>query len=169
MNCKDMQNMILTDYLDGEMDDKCHKQVEDHLLRCAHCREFEKTARQDVFNPLVQSEKIRPPEYMWTRIKESIEEKENKSGIPSFLEGFKENVRSLFPKLTPAYAFPAFMIAIFIMVVGNIFFMNQPLSKNPSLVDYASNGQVEYWIDFNNDEVMEYSADFGTKIEQYFL
>ena len=40
MNCKKIRELILTDYIDGEADEKTKMSVNAHVAECAECKEL---------------------------------------------------------------------------------------------------------------------------------
>ncbi len=81
MNCKNVEDFILTDYLDGQMDEEQKRRIGKHLASCVHCREYELAARKTVITPFNNSEKVNPPAELWYKIKEQIEEEEQQEAV----------------------------------------------------------------------------------------
>ena len=100
MKCEKIQELILMDYLDGEMGAEQLEQVEKHLTACAHCREFETMAKQTVFEPFMNVERVSSPESVWYQIKKTIEVKGEEAVVASFFE----NLRALFSVKRPVLA-----------------------------------------------------------------
>ena len=76
MDCKRIKELITTDYIDRELDEKLMKEIAAHLRVCKECNAFEVSLRKAAIEPFKNIKEIRPPEYLWERIKENIE-KEN--------------------------------------------------------------------------------------------
>ncbi len=51
MKCHKIQNILLTDYADGQIADNLRRQVDEHLVRCKACREFYAAVKKDVIRP----------------------------------------------------------------------------------------------------------------------
>ncbi len=90
MKCKKIQELILTDYTDGEMTAFDRQKVADHIRTCEKCRAFEKRLKENVVAPLQRTEHVQPPEEVWSRIKGAIEEPARESvaeSVADFLRG----------------------------------------------------------------------------------
>ncbi len=74
MTCRDIQDLIMTDYLDGEASADVKKKVEEHLSACAPCREYLAAARKlDAgFKGPMPAE---APERIWMKVRDKIEER----------------------------------------------------------------------------------------------
>ena len=57
MNCKKIQEWILTDYLDGEMSQDQKDVLEKHISSCSECKRFLFAAKETVVEPFVNSKK----------------------------------------------------------------------------------------------------------------
>ena len=49
MKCEDVQELIFTDYLDGQLGKEQETQVEEHLAICGDCKEHELLAQKNSF------------------------------------------------------------------------------------------------------------------------
>ena len=159
MNCEKIQELILTDYLDGQLDAKCKDLVDQHLAGCPGCKEFSGIVGRSVFEPFLKAESLRPPEQVWFSIKENIAaEQPGRSNVfANFLENFQNSVR--IPR--PAIAFVTAMTLV--IVVGT-------LTRFASHAPVNTNEQVEYMaqmIDASGDVAAD--DGFGTDEEKYFL
>src|SRR3989339_1892981 len=72
MSCKRIQELLLTDYSDGESDSTTNSWMENHLSQCHSCREYHLLLRQGVMGPLAGLTSARPPESIWEEIRRSI-------------------------------------------------------------------------------------------------
>ena len=63
---------MLTDYLDGEMDENGKAVLEEHLGSCRKCKEFSMAARKVGTELFLGSDRANVPEYLWRRIRETI-------------------------------------------------------------------------------------------------
>lgn len=164
MNCKNVEDLILTDYLDGQMDDEKKKQLEKHLADCASCREYELIARKTVIGPFNDSERVNPPAVIWHKIKEQIEEEEE---LTSPFADLIRRIKSLLYVPKPAFAVAAIVIILLITVSV----IKLP-SKNQEIVKVAPENQVEcitYLISVFDEGPLNEDNDFETSIEEYFL
>lgn len=76
MRCDRARELILTDFLDGELKPDTKRELAEHLDLCSECRSFEKSARERAVSPFRRSGMKAPPGSTWEYIKESIAEEE---------------------------------------------------------------------------------------------
>ncbi len=90
MECKEIQQWLITDYLDNELAGEPLVKVEDHLKVCAHCRELLETARQAGVASFPKTE-MRPEPGVWQKIQDRIlAEKEREAGwLGKLLDGWR--------------------------------------------------------------------------------
>jgi predicted anti-sigma-YlaC factor YlaD len=161
MNCKTIQDLLLTDSLDNELDSRQQKLAEDHLATCSACREFALTVKNTVQVPFDNARRPEPPAYLWKNIQSMIEEERSRPAIFVILENLLERMR--FPK--PVFAFStigAIVIMVFFLI--KIPFYVQQRSYQQSAKQTIEE-QIEYFA--NNNGIEEIS--FGTNTEEYFL
>ena len=96
MNCERAQEIILTDYLDQELDQRGLNEIERHLSGCAHCREFLTAARQATITPFSAPTKVKlPQDKIWQNIKNQIEEESQSEFVNPLLVFSKPLERKL--------------------------------------------------------------------------
>jgi predicted anti-sigma-YlaC factor YlaD len=165
MNCKDIKDLILTDYLDGEMNEEEKMRIEEHLARCPDCKEFSINARETVMRLFKEPERISPPEYLWRRIKETILTEERKK-VP-FVAKIFERLKGLLYIPKPALAIVT--VLVLIIAVGT---MATIRVNNQERLQAGIQEQIEYFdylSESSGGTSADYSADLGTPVEQYFL
>ena len=159
MNCKDCQELILTDYLDNELNKEERGKIDQHLSSCSGCREFALNAQMAVMEPFVAAEKPEPPERVWHNIKAAIREGQNTEGRISFLDKIKDFL--IIPK--PALAF-AMVLVLIVMAKAMIHVQGQRAETAISEIEDIS---------YAMDEIAYLSEDNDfnqlTEIEEYFL
>jgi predicted anti-sigma-YlaC factor YlaD len=165
MNCKKAQELILTDYLDGQMDNKSNILLEEHMANCRTCKEFCATAKKVGDKLLAAVDRVNPPEFVWRRVKESIiVEQRKKAAFPA---KFFEKIRYAFYIPNPALAFAT--IFALILVFGAI---TRLTVHDRAMLNVSGQEQAEY-LDYSGDIIADVSANdeagFGTSIEKYFL
>ena len=64
MNCEKIKELILTDYIDNEMDDEERIRLNIHFAHCQECKEFFETVRNTVVKPFSSVKKIDSPKDM---------------------------------------------------------------------------------------------------------
>ena len=158
--CDHIKDLILTDYIDGELDKNFAMSVEAHLLDCSDCRAFFKEVKYNAALPFQQASHQPPPAGLWGAIKQNIEH-ENQVGNP--LADFIDKLKGLFvfPRMVPVFAS---FILMFLAgsVTLNTIHIQQAKEKD----------QGEYMISLLSSPVPSVAYDNndgGTPIEHYFL
>jgi anti-sigma factor RsiW len=161
--CDQFKDLILTDYMDGELDQKLSQGLESHLLDCGDCRAFFKEVRNNTVistgsypvNVLRQP----VPEELWGAIKQRIEQgNEATSPLSDLIEKLKGMI--VFPKIVPVFA--SFILMFLVgSVTLNMVQVQRAKDKDQGeyLVALLSTGPS---TDGDNNDV-------GTPIEHYFL
>ena len=72
MNCNRVRDIIATDYIDQELDERTLSVIENHLRDCATCRAYKEALVAVAVNPLRGQEIIQPPAGLWIRIQEEL-------------------------------------------------------------------------------------------------
>lgn len=161
MNCKKVQDLLWTDYIDGQLDVKWKTEVDKHLVNCSSCREFAQLAKQTAVEPFLKIEDIQPPPQIWTKIKEQIQGEERLSSNPvvDFLEQLKHVLA--IPRSALAFALALMMV---VMVGSFTRFNVQPKTDTTEQIEYLSS-----LFEAPNDSLIGETGGFGTTVEQYFL
>ena len=73
MDCKKLQDRLLTDYLDKELGAIERAGVDGHLAGCSECREFFGALQRVAVAPFKEAQEIQPEEIVWRRIQAQIE------------------------------------------------------------------------------------------------
>ncbi len=164
MKCKQVQEWILTDYLDGEMSLQDKNVLESHLKTCATCREFASAVKKISMEPFQDLRKENPPDVVWSRIKESIlfPHEEQEPFWKKFLEGRRE---SWVFKPQPAFAMGLVVVLFIGVILGSTSFYQQAKNKKvQEQVEYLA-----YLMQGEESQLTENKENFGTYIEEYFL
>jgi anti-sigma factor RsiW len=120
MECKKVQDRLITEYVDQELDPKSFAEVEGHLKACRACREFSEAVFRTVVAPLKNAKPLEPDGVVWQRIQEKIRAEEKLS-----TGWFEKLAELLAPFLRPPQL--AFRAAFIMMVgVGIVFLMSWP-------------------------------------------
>jgi len=157
--CDHVKDLILTDYIDGQVDKNIAGEIENHLLDCNDCRVFLKEVKSSVIFPLSQIQRLPVPAELWDRIKQNIED-ENQAVSP-LLEFFnKLKGLLLFPRMVPVFA------SFILMFVAGSVTLNTIQMQQAQAKD-----QGEYLVSLLNPTSTASldSSDPGTPIEHYFL
>lgn len=158
--CEQIKELILTDYLDGELDKNTVDGIESHLLDCGDCRAFFKEVKNNTTLPFQKVLRQPVPVELWSAIKENIEN-ENRPTNPlaDFLDQFRGLI--VFPKLVPVFA------SIVLM------FLAGSVTLNTVQIQQAKDKeQGEYLVALlepTGPSTQGDNNDLGTPIEHYFL
>lgn len=144
MNCKKIQELLKTDYLDGELKENLYQEVEKHLKDCPVCQKLkeELLRGKELFRNFKYKE---VPINIWDSIYEKITE-ESYINTNLWL-GFIKQKRLALVTLT-----------IVFFILGSFIFKNilEEKAKQSFFKDY-----------FLNEE--EYFYNLGTNLEEYFI
>jgi hypothetical protein len=167
MKCEDVKELILTDYLDGQLGKEQKTQIEKHLAICSECKEYELLTRAAVVEPFNDLEKHNPPEATWNKIREQIEEErpqyEPENSFADLILRIKEFL--YIPK--PAFVVTSILV---LLLVGITVITLKP--DNQKVVQVNPESQIEcinYLMTVFDQEGANGNDDFGTSIEDYFL
>ncbi|GAX60953.1 transmembrane transcriptional regulator [Candidatus Scalindua japonica] len=165
MKCEQVKELILTDYLDGQMEKAKKTQLEEHLTTCRDCREYELLTRTTVVEPFYNIEKHNPPEATWNKTREQIivEQQMHNNSIADLFN----RVKTLFYFPKPAFI-AATVVVLFAVATTVIKF---PL-ENQETRKGVSDSQVEcinYLMSVFDEELINGDDDLETSIEYFFL
>ena len=73
MNCRKIQSIIITDYLDRELDEQTREEIERHMNGCQACRSYKQRLATRVVEPLRQAARMEPPADLWLRVSEALD------------------------------------------------------------------------------------------------
>ena len=162
MKCKKIRELIMTDYLDGEITEELRQQVDEHVKTCPGCRELLQAVRTGVSAPLQGAELMRPPESVWSAIKEKIEERESESVLELARDRFFELFTIRRPVLAVVTVMLLFVIAIGVYTGTSLF--------EKRYVDTYIEDQMDFLYSLNggNGEGRGYE-DIGIPMEDLLL
>lgn len=158
--CDQVKDLILTDFIDGQLDKDAAASVENHLLDCGHCRLFFKEVRNNAAMPFKQAMHQPVPEGLWDAIKQNIEDESQRSSpFADFIGQFKGFLA--LPKMVPVFASLMLML-----LAGSV-------SLNTIQVQQARDtDQGEYLVSLLSPTASLATSDGNdgaTPIEHYFL
>jgi len=157
--CDQFKDLVLTDYIDGELDKNFAGSLESHLLDCSDCRAFFKEVK-DVALPFQQSLRQPVPAGLWVAIKQNIEQ-ENQTSNP--FANFIDQLKGLmvFPGMVPVFA-----SLILMLLAGSVTLNTIHLQQD------RAKDQGEYLVSLlssTGPSAQAENNDGGTPIEHYFL
>jgi predicted anti-sigma-YlaC factor YlaD len=164
MNCKKIQEVIITDYIDEQMTNKAKSLIDQHLARCTACAGYLSSIRKAAVNPFANVSKEIPDQVLWVRIKQTIEEEQQYQLEASLKPNFWERLRLGVHIPRPAFALATVVTMIFIIgSTGQLFF-------SAPVVNINGQDQVAYLSSLIDDPVdMNNGNDSQTPIEKVFL
>jgi len=173
MKCERIQEILLTDYLDKELNPAIAKQIEEHLVDCLKCREFLSEARQISALPFLETKKFSLPlesqEKVWLKIKKQIEAERPQSVAFNPLLDFISTLKSFVLTPRPVFVLSAVAVIVLMAVVYLKPFNNQEIVR-PQAPEIESG---ETYSDYVAKELFvsqtDDNGDYGTAIEEYFL
>jgi anti-sigma factor RsiW len=158
MSCRKIQELLKSDYLDGQANQREKQFIKEHLARCAPCRRLEEDlqAQQAIFK---KAKRMPVPEGIWQNIRQGIvsEELKQNSGILQRLVDYLFAPRPVFVLAS------AFTIVIFVTVFITLVLQNRQI---PGIFNGTGSDMAIYSLGGENDDSL-YSL--GTNIEEYFL
>lgn len=166
MNCNKIQNLIATDYIDGEIDIKTKTFIDTHLKSCERCKVFYANLTRIAVEPFKVITQSNPPKEIWSGVESAIRQNKEKENILIIL---KDNLQALFYIPKPAYVFATAMaVVLCVGVLAKIYIGKQEL---PQAHLYEEGEEFAYII--NGAQGSELTSDtdigFDTAIEKYFM
>jgi anti-sigma factor RsiW len=158
-NCKKIKDLILTDYVDTQLDPQSKSQVEDHLRHCAVCQAFAKEVKECLIVPFEKSSRQEVPVHLWDTIKDRIlQEEVHPQSLRDVILGWLQGIT--FPRLVPALV--SFVMVFFI---SSTIFLDW---QTKQAQEQEQGAYVEYMLSSAATNQKD-NHDLGTPIEQYFL
>jgi len=164
MKCAKCKELIMTDYADGELDQKLQKEVTAHLETCAGCRGLKEALLKKAVEPLKSALKVKPPEFIWQNIRERIISEEEPDA-QSALSVLRERLNRIFAVPKPVMATAAVILIVFVLVVGGLSIYRQPAN------DYSAAESEFFSTEFGeyNGNADFSDADLGTSVEVFLM
>lgn len=159
MKCNEIQDLILTDYIDKEADKQLSAEITQHLKHCQACREFLQIAEAAVIKPFESLNREQPGEEVWQNIKSQIDLDEDAA---------EEGLLSRWRKIIMPYFVPALGLYLLCMAFIGVFGQSSDKVQSPT----AENGgieQIEYFASLTDLDEDESLGEFADYIEEYFL
>ena len=159
MNCKRMEKLILTDYIDGNLKGRALEDVELHLKSCPSCRALAQDLRAagKLFRAVGQEA---TPSGVWHNILAEI------SAVPvrsHFAEDALAYARYYLSHLKPAVVMASAMVLL-LFVLAAVRFM-----PHRDYLETAAARDDILAISHTGDEEDESEYDLGTPAEMFFL
>jgi len=163
MKCKDIQELLCSDFLDKELSDEQQKKVRAHIDACSACQQFEEMVSAAAVQPLQGSAEVTPPPYMLKRIKNAIEQN-RKPALLSVVHAIYERIIELLTIPRPVLVVATTIVAVVIVTVA----VYMP-TINTYNADTSVGTQMINLVSFNGEEMESEQVEFNSIIEAYFL
>jgi len=156
--CDFFKDLILTDYIDGQLDKNAAGGVQSHLRSCRDCAAFLKEVKNTGIVPFQQVSHQPVPSELWDAVRQGIEQERTNP-----LEDLIDRLRGwvAFPRMVPIFASLVLMFLAGSVTVNTVQ-VQQTKEKEQGeyLVSLLSSSGSSSQGDNN---------DLGTPIEHYFL
>lgn len=133
MRCREAKDLILTDYVDGELSEGRGREIKRHLNTCASCRAFEANAHKNISAPFGLINKEEAPQYLWEGIRERIYSKDKaRFGVIS------DTVESIRWALAPLFRIPRPIVAFAAaaMIIVGLLAVIRPFAQSYAIDEY---------------------------------
>ena len=159
-----IKEIILTDYIDGELSPEQKQQIDALIAQDPELQEFLQAVKMSTQTPFENFGRDLPAKHVWENIKEEIAPVGVKATSQSPLQGIVEQLKHIFSLSFMRYGMAFALILIIVTIVG----VNS--RNNEQRMVFQAVEQVEY-LTFITDEVFndDITMDYGSAIEQYFL
>ncbi len=152
MNCKNIQELILTGYSDGEITPELAKEIDEHLKICPGCRKFKEAVEETALSPFRNAQRFAPPDALWEKVREAVVYEKNRDTDGIFLR-LRDALRVIFNIRKPVLAFAA---AAVVILVTTLFMRTH--YYNEEIAGYLED-QVEF-IAYLDTNVSSGSTDY---------
>jgi len=166
MRCKHIQEIIITDYIDGQLGNDAKSRIDQHLSHCLACQNYLKSVRTGLVRPFNNASKDVPDAVLWSNIREAINEKNQLQIEQSLRPDFWERLRSSIHIPRPAFALASIVTIIFMIGSSGQLFLSSPV------MNINGQDQVAYMSSLIDDPTAvdaNKASDYQTPIEKYFL
>ena len=158
MECKKVQDRLMTEYLDKELPAEDRSGIEQHLAECAACREFLGTVQKTAVIPFKEAGEMQPDGIVWERIAAKLEGRRDLLG--SGFGGWLDKIASWRPLPIMRGAFVTALILVVVMVAKFPFTYTDPvygyMSEQMAFMSELGTGNT----DLLNGDLKEYDTVF---------
>ena len=159
-SCEKFRDLILTGYVDNEIDKETREQVDSHVRVCPECREFAQEVEKNLVAPFKSLGHEEVPGDVWSAIKDRIEQGDSSS----------DKVKILIDRWMEFFSFPrlATVVASFVVLV----LVGFAVMRYQGTQQAKAQEQGKYLVYLlGNMDVLggKEDDDLQTPIEKYFL
>ena len=114
MECKKVQERLITEYLDKEMEAVPQAEIKQHLEGCEGCREFLTTVQAAAVLPFKEAEEMQPDRVVWERIQEKLgaEKARSSGGFWRLVDALVSHVPLPVPVMRVAFATALILVVV---------------------------------------------------------
>ena len=180
MKCEKVKELVLTDYVDGQLEMAEKARLEEHLKTCAGCHEFAQSVEKELVAPFAGLERPEVPPVVWQNIRTAIVPEEEPKQAWTAVIRFLEYLKSLRPALLilAGVVFVFMLSTLVTKPAGTPEQIAQPpvvqqqlaVQESPSSTDELTVETYLASLDDDYDDVYDLAENgYGTAIEEYFL
>ncbi|MGE5280405.1 MAG: anti-sigma factor family protein [Deltaproteobacteria bacterium] len=161
MNCRNIQDLILTDFMDEETSEDVRRRIKEHLERCDACRAFEAAVRATAVRPLEAAGRAEVPARLWPRITSRI----YADGLRPAAAGPLERIKNFFFRPRPVFVLSSVAaLALFAVLAVRLPYLTGRVERQ-RLAERALEEEVDYFAYGNGGTDM---SGLDTGIEEIF-
>jgi len=171
MNCKKIQDLIITDYLDNELKSGLQAKIKAHIEKCAACCQFEQALRQAAVEPFKHVQKLQPPEYLWHRIKETVTADLPETEPAGVLVKVKDALGFLFQFPKPVFAAALVVTVVLVSTVYTRVIVQKKQVARQQVTGYL-NEQADFISSLKDPKITyinDKELDLNAVVEEYLL
>jgi len=159
MRCDKAREILMTDFIDGQIDNGLKKEVELHLKTCQGCREAADSMRDVLTRPFSSIKKEKVPGHLWDGIRGNIEK-------PVRTVSYDSSKAWSFIRRIPGPVYAVFAVIVLIVVGLRL---NAGIDRRNVNEYLYSQAEYMYSLDESNGSFETANMDIGTDIEYFFL
>ena len=159
-DCSHIRSILMTDYVDGEIDNDSRRIIEEHLTACPECRQLVTMVKGQMSVFSEESAKKKVPSHVWQSIVKEIGGEERKANtLTDLVRVFTQ--RLTLPRLAPA------LVGMALLVLSASFFLyTQHIRQGYENTNFEYVNEL--FTNVSPAAVPEHEG-LGTPIEEYFL
>lgn len=164
MKCDKIKELILTDYIDDQLDLKIKREVTQHIASCEGCKRYLESVKKYTIDTFSKDAPQTPPDEIWQNIEENIKTRQSKRRLIDIRELFY-----LRPSLKRGVFAFATVAAMLLMMVS--FYIGKQSTRKNVNIYLSDQADFLYSLGGNNGngELLLNDSGFKTGIEEYFL
>jgi len=154
MKCKEVRDILLTEYIDDRSGASRKEQIEQHLETCNDCREYYETLKEKVVRPLREVSYAEVPGEIWEGVRDGIIQKELDKRRLSVFSGKRKLVMAIVS-----------VLLLIVLGLGGVRYIQYADEK--SLNDYLEQ-EASFLLALGEGADVDNGNGFGISIEEYF-